>query len=61
MTLWHGRLGGETAEEVMAFSVSLHYDRKLAADDLDGSRAAALAEWEKAGVAVVTAADIDAR
>ncbi|MGO9029638.1 MAG: lyase family protein, partial [Acidimicrobiales bacterium] len=39
MTLWHGRLGGETAEEVMAFSVSLHYDRKLAADDLDGSRA----------------------
>jgi argininosuccinate lyase len=39
MTLWHGRLGGGTAEEVMAFSVSLHYDRKLAADDLDGSRA----------------------
>jgi argininosuccinate lyase len=39
MTLWQGRLGGGTAEEVMAFSVSLHYDRKLAADDLDGSRA----------------------
>jgi argininosuccinate lyase len=39
MTLWHGRLGGGTADEVMAFSVSLHYDRRLAADDLAGSRA----------------------
>jgi nicotinamidase/pyrazinamidase len=29
--------------------------------DLDGSRAAALAAWEKAGVAVVASADIDAR
>ena len=29
--------------------------------DLDGSRALALAAWEKAGVAVVAAADIDAR
>ncbi|HEV3266215.1 MAG TPA: argininosuccinate lyase [Acidimicrobiales bacterium] len=39
MTLWQGRLTGGTAEEVMAFSVSLHYDRELAADDLIGSRA----------------------
>ncbi|HVB94467.1 MAG TPA: argininosuccinate lyase, partial [Acidimicrobiales bacterium] len=39
MTLWHGRLTGGTAEEVMAFSASLHYDRELAADDLVGSRA----------------------
>jgi len=39
MTLWHGRLGGGTAEEVMAFSVSLHYDQRLAVDDLAGSRA----------------------
>ena len=39
MTLWHGRLGGGTADEVMAFSVSLHYDRQLAVDDLVGSRA----------------------
>ena len=39
MTLWHGRLGGGTADEVMAFSVSLHYDRLLAVDDLAGSRA----------------------
>jgi argininosuccinate lyase len=39
MTLWHGRLGGGTADEVMAFSTSLHYDRLLASDDLAGSRA----------------------
>jgi argininosuccinate lyase len=39
MTLWHGRLGGGTADEVMAFSVSLHFDQQLATDDLAGSRA----------------------
>lgn len=39
MTLWHGRLGGGTADEVMRFSVSLDYDQKLATDDLAGSRA----------------------
>jgi argininosuccinate lyase len=39
MTLWHGRLAGGTADEVMAFSVSLHYDRRLAEDDLAGSQA----------------------
>jgi argininosuccinate lyase len=39
MTLWHGRLSGGMAEEVMALSVSLHFDRELAADDLAGSRA----------------------
>jgi argininosuccinate lyase len=39
MTLWHGRLAGGTADEVMALSVSLHYDRRLAEDDLAGSRA----------------------
>ena len=38
MTLWEGRLGG-TADEVMAFTVSLPFDRRLAADDLTGSRA----------------------
>ncbi len=39
MTLWEGRLGGQTAQEVMAYSVSLPFDRRLAADDLAGSRA----------------------
>jgi argininosuccinate lyase len=39
MTLWHGRLSGGTADVVMEYSVSLHYDRQLALDDLAGSRA----------------------
>jgi len=39
MTLWHGRLSGGTADVVMEYSVSLHYDRQLALDDLVGSRA----------------------
>ena len=39
MTLWEGRLGGSTADEVMAYTVSLPYDRRLATDDLAGSRA----------------------
>jgi argininosuccinate lyase len=39
VTLWEGRLGGDTADEVLAFTVSLAYDRRLAPDDLDGSRA----------------------
>jgi len=38
MTLWEGRLGG-TADEVMTFTASLPFDRRLAADDLAGSRA----------------------
>ena len=39
MTLWHGRLSGGTADVVMDYSVSLHFDRLLAHDDLAGSRA----------------------
>ncbi len=39
MTLWHGRLGGSTADAVMDYTSSLHYDRQLAFDDLAGSRA----------------------
>jgi argininosuccinate lyase len=39
MTLWHGRLSGGTADAVMDYSVSIAYDRALAADDLAGSRA----------------------
>ncbi|MGO8873681.1 MAG: argininosuccinate lyase [Acidimicrobiales bacterium] len=39
MTLWHGRLSGGTADVVMEYSTSLHYDRQLALDDLEGSRA----------------------
>jgi len=40
MTLWQGRFGGESsADELLAFTVSLHYDRRLAGDDLKGSMA----------------------
>ncbi|HEX6424810.1 MAG TPA: argininosuccinate lyase [Acidimicrobiales bacterium] len=38
-TLWHGRFAGGPADELLAFTVSLGYDRRLAADDLAGSRA----------------------
>jgi argininosuccinate lyase len=38
-TLWHGRFEGGPAEELMAFTVSLPFDRRLAYDDLAGSRA----------------------
>jgi argininosuccinate lyase len=37
--LWHGRFGEGPAEELLAFTVSLPFDRRLAADDLTGSRA----------------------
>jgi argininosuccinate lyase len=39
MTLWHGRLGGGTADVVMDYSASIHFDRRLAPDDIAGSRA----------------------
>ncbi len=38
-TLWHGRFAGGPADELMAYTVSLPFDRRLAADDLAGSRA----------------------
>jgi argininosuccinate lyase len=38
-TLWHGRFAGGPADELLAFTVSLGYDRRLAPDDLAGSRA----------------------
>jgi argininosuccinate lyase len=40
MTLWQGRFGASgQADELLRFTVSLPFDRKLAADDLFGSRA----------------------
>ncbi|MDQ3148015.1 MAG: argininosuccinate lyase, partial [Actinomycetota bacterium] len=39
MTLWSPRFDGAPAEELLAWTVSLPYDRRLAADDLTGSRA----------------------
>ncbi len=38
-TLWAGRFGSGPADELLAFTVSLPVDRRLAADDLAGSRA----------------------
>jgi argininosuccinate lyase len=37
--LWHGRFGQGPADELWAFTVSLPYDRRLAFDDIRGSRA----------------------
>ncbi len=40
MSLWQGRFGSEApAEELLEYTVSLAYDRRLAADDVAGSRA----------------------
>jgi len=38
-TLWHGRFEGGPADELLAYTVSLPYDRRLATDDIAGSRA----------------------
>ena len=39
VTLWHGRFEDGPAEELLAYTVSLPFDVRLAADDLAGSRA----------------------
>ena len=38
-TLWHGRFAGGAAEDLLDFTVSMPYDRRLAEDDLACSRA----------------------
>lgn len=38
-TLWHGRFEAGPAEELLAFTVSLPFDQRLAVDDIAGSRA----------------------
>jgi argininosuccinate lyase len=38
VTLWHGRFDDGPSDELMAYTVSLPYDRRLAADDIAGSR-----------------------
>jgi argininosuccinate lyase len=38
-TLWHGRFEEGPADDLLAFSVSIHFDRRLAPDDIAGSRA----------------------
>ena len=38
-TLWHGRFASGPSDELMAFTESLSFDRRLWADDIEGSRA----------------------
>ncbi len=38
-TLWHGRFAGGPAEALMAYTVSLPFDRRMWPDDIEGSRA----------------------
>jgi argininosuccinate lyase len=38
-TLWHGRFAGGPSDELMAFTESLSFDRRLWPDDIAGSRA----------------------
>ena len=39
MTLWHGRFDSEPADALLAYTASLPFDRRLAPDDIIGSRA----------------------
>jgi len=55
--LWHGRLGDQPADALLAFTESLSFDRRLAADDIAGSRAHVRA---LANVGIITDADADA-
>lgn len=56
-TLWHGRFAGGPAEELLAYTVSLPFDRRLFADDVAGSRAHVRM---LARVGLFTAAEADA-
>jgi argininosuccinate lyase len=38
-TLWHGRFEGGPSDELLAYTVSLPFDRRLGPDDVAGSRA----------------------
>lgn len=59
--LWHGRMGEDPAEDLLAFTVSLPFDLRLGSDDIEGSRAhvrmlAAQAIIESEECAVILAA-----
>ena len=55
-TLWHGRFAGGPADELMAFTVRLPFDQRLAGDDVAGSRAH-VRGLVRAGVLTVAEAD----
>jgi argininosuccinate lyase len=56
-TLWHGRFASGPAEELLAYTVSLPFDRRLYRDDITGSRAH-VRGLERAGI--LDAAERDA-
>jgi argininosuccinate lyase len=56
-TLWQGRFARGPADELLAFTVSLPFDQRLAADDLDGSRAH-VAGLTRAGILSQEEADL---
>ena len=56
-TLWQGRFAGGPADELLAFTASLPFDQRLAADDLDGSRAH-VAGLTRAGILSQEEADL---
>ncbi|HEX6568888.1 MAG TPA: argininosuccinate lyase [Acidimicrobiales bacterium] len=56
-TLWHGRFAGGPADDLLAFTVSLGYDRRLAADDLTCSRAH-VRGLARAGILAADEADV---
>ena len=39
MTLWHGRFGGTPSSELLAYTQSLSFDKRLAHDDVTCSKA----------------------
>ena len=56
-TLWHGRFAGGPADELMAYTVSLPFDRRLWRDDIACSRAHVTG---LAHVGILTVAERDA-
>ncbi len=54
-TLWHGRFAEGPSEELLAFTVSLHFDKRLAREDIAGSRAHARMLGQ---VGLLTAAEV---
>ncbi len=55
--LWHGRFGDGPSDELLAFTVSLSFDKRLAMDDIAGSRAHVAM---LGSVGLLTSAEVDA-
>ena len=53
-TLWHGRFEGGPADELLAFTVSLPFDQRLAADDIAGLAGPRARAWSGPGSSTTT-------